>query len=82
MDLNKFFIEAVVDKEREIKKEIKKLFKGDSEYDTLKANAKKKSSDVPTFLDYVYSKYDDQIEKLSKKYKIGYEEVAGFFIEV
>jgi hypothetical protein len=63
--------------EENLKSFMKKEFKGDKEYDTLKKNAKKNVDDIPDFLDYVYGKLGDEIiDELVVKYKLDISKLA------
>ena len=80
MDFKEIFLEINTNQKKEIEDQIKKAFAGDTKYMQLKKKAKKNSDSVPDFLDYVYSVYEKEIDKISKKYKIDYDEIAQLFI--
>lgn len=68
--------------EESVQLELKKIFKGDKEYDKLRAAAKKNSDDVPDFVDYVYNVIGDRgIEKMSKKYKMDMDVLVKSFLK-
>ena len=57
-------------------KEVLKLIKGDKE-----ATKKRKNDDVVEYLDYVYLKYEKELESIMKKYKLDYDDIAGLLVK-
>jgi hypothetical protein len=74
------FEKADPTKRDKAKKEIMALVKGNKRFEKMKKAAKKSSDNVPDFLDYVYTVYQKDIDKLSAKYGIEYDELAQMFI--
>jgi len=63
-----------------LKREAAKIIKDDKEAEKLKKAAVKNSDMVNDYLDYVYMKYEKEINTLSKKYKADFDEIAQVFI--
>jgi len=82
MDFKKTFQSIDILVENKAKIEIKKMIKGDGQFLKMKKLAKKSADNVPDFLDYVYTMYQDQIHALSKKYKMDFDELAQLFISM
>lgn len=91
MDLKNLFneiqipvsIEEATNKEKiEIKKIIKDFFKNDTTYMKLKKKAVKSSDAVPDFIDYIYNSFGKEIDKMSNKYNIDYNELAQLAISM
>ena len=81
MNFKEMFLEINSSQEKEILAQIKKFFANDIKYKELKRKAVKNSDNVPDFIDYVYHQYEDQIDQISKKYKMKYDEIANLFLE-
>lgn len=67
---------------KDLMSEIKNLLNGDKDAMKLKKAAVKSKDNVPDYLDHIYFKYEKDIEKLSKKFKADYDEIAKAFLEV
>lgn len=80
MSFKALFEAADPTKKDAAKKEIAALVSGNKRFMKMKRAAKKSSDAVPDFLDYVYTIHQKEIDKLSKKYKIDYDELAQMFI--
>jgi hypothetical protein len=89
MDFNKLLEDAdindlhpkfrwVTEEKTSIQDEINSIFKGDRRYETLKSKATKSDDAIVDFLDYVYRVIGgSQMEKLSKKYKVDFDELSS-----
>lgn len=80
MDFKKVFRDIDILAENKATADIKKMIKGDGQFLKMKKLAKKSADNVPDFLDYVYNQYQKQINVLSTKYKIDFDELAQIFI--
>ena len=80
MDFKKIFNKIDILSENKAKADIKQMIKGDGTFLKMKKLAKKSADNVPDFLDYVYNTYQKQINALSTKYKIDFDELAQIFI--
>lgn len=76
------FDQPIFEASKDLMSEIKNLLKGDKEALKMKKDAIKSKDNVPDYLDYIYFKYEKDIEKLSKKYKADYDDIAKAFLEV
>jgi len=82
MDYKKLFEDIDILSESKVEDEIKKLIKGDGKFLKFKKLAKKSADNVPDFLEYVYSTYRKDIDKLSTKYDIDYNDLGQLFISM
>jgi len=80
MNFKEMFLEINTNQENEILSQIREFFVGDTQYMKLKKKAKQSKDNVPDFLDYVYTVYEKQIDKISSKYKIDYDQIAQLFL--
>lgn len=82
IDFRQLFEQIDTDSKNKAIDQIKKIIKGDGTFLKLKKLARKNVDEVPNFLEYVYKKYKTQINNLSKKYNIDYDEIAELFISM
>lgn len=82
INFKEIFERINLDNKNKVKSEIKSIVKGDGGFLKLKKKAKKSSDNVPDFLDYVYKKFSKDIEILSKKYDLKFDEIADIFISM
>ena len=80
MDFAKIFEQIDTTADAKAEDDVKALVKGDGTFLKLKKLAKKSADNVPEVIDYVYKKYNEDIEALAKKHRLKYEEVANMFI--
>jgi len=65
-----------------LKKELKNLIDGDKQAEKLKKDAVKNKDKVNDYLDHIYFMYEKDLEKISKKHKIDYDDIASAFVEL
>jgi len=65
-----------------LKNELRSLIKGDKQAEKLKKDAIKNRDKVNDYLDHIYFMYEKDLEKISKKYKIDYDDIANTFVEL